>query len=148
MDKVDWMIHSAVSCPEVNDKCVKIIEQRGGKRVETRQAATGHTDHTDHDCRFAVDLTVTRDCLSAVMPYRNDIPADHFEGCRPAADDPKRSVYVDNPIAELELKPSRYTNVTFCFCEFDQWCNRAPPATVWPLLTIAFSLSASLLILL
>lgn len=30
LDKVDWLIHSATSCPNYNDKCVKIIETTGG----------------------------------------------------------------------------------------------------------------------
>lgn len=99
LDKVDWLIHSATSCPNYNDKCVKIIETTGA------------------------DTKVVRGCLSAVMPYRRDIPADHYEGCRPATFSPKKNVYVYNEIKELQLNQRPYNNITYCFCEFDHWCN-------------------------
>lgn len=57
------------------------------------------------------------------MPIRDDIPADKFEGCRPASQNPKRAVFIDNAMTELDLKNDYFTNITYCFCEFDQWCN-------------------------
>lgn len=71
------------------------------------------------------ELQVIRGCLSDVMPYRRDIPADHFEGCRPSARNPSKAVYTFNEIKELQLKEPYYNNVTYCFCEFDHWCNSA-----------------------
>ncbi|KPM03960.1 UAF complex subunit Rrn10-like protein [Sarcoptes scabiei] len=99
LKQVNWWIYSAISCPQPDDKCVKIIESRGA------------------------DVRVTRDCLSNLISFRDDIPADHFEGCRPAAMNPKLAVFVDNSIDELDLKQNYFHNTTYCFCEFDHWCN-------------------------
>jgi len=101
LDEVNWLIHSAISCPRKDDKCVKIIDRKGS------------------------DLTVTRDCLSNVIPFRRDIPADRFEGCRPAAEQPKLAVYVENSVDELDLKRDHFSETTYCFCEFDEWCNHS-----------------------
>lgn len=46
---------------------------------------------------------ITRDCLSSVQGLRTDVPADHYEGCRPAAVDPKLANYVNNSIKELDI---------------------------------------------
>ncbi|XP_054154379.1 uncharacterized protein LOC128952931 [Oppia nitens] len=101
LNKVDWLIHSAISCPRSDDKCVKIIDQKGS------------------------DLLVTRDCLSNIIPYRRDIPADRFEGCRPAATQPKLAVFVENSVDQLDLKKDYFDKTTYCFCEFDEWCNHS-----------------------
>lgn len=112
-EEVNWLIHHAITCPRPDDKCVKIIERKGE------------------------EVLYTRDCLSNLESYRHDIPADTYEGCRPAAEAPKLAVYVDNNIKELELKRDYYTSVDYCFCEFYYWCNGAPTLTaawVLPLL--------------
>lgn len=98
-NRVDWLIHSAITCPRVDDKCVKIIQRRGA------------------------EVFIVRDCLSNLVGFRRDIPADKFEGCRPAAYQPKMSVYVENSVKQLDLKHDYYESTTYCFCEFDEWCN-------------------------
>jgi len=101
VDAVNWWIHSAITCPRSDDKCVKIIDKKGS------------------------DLMITRDCLSNIISFRRDIPADRFEGCRPAATQPKLAVYVENSVNELDLKKDFFSETTYCFCEFDEWCNHS-----------------------
>ncbi|GFT52587.1 hypothetical protein NPIL_268241 [Nephila pilipes] len=96
---VNWWIHRAITCPRDDDKCVKIIERKG------------------------VDKFITRDCLSNLEGQKKDIPADKYDGCRKAAEQPKLAVYVENPITQLEITNQYWDEVTYCFCEFDQWCN-------------------------
>lgn len=117
LEQVSWWIYSSITCPESDDKCVKIIEKDGA------------------------DIRVTRDCLSNIMSLRDDVPADRFEGCRSAAQNPKRAVFVDNAIGELELKKNAFTNTTYCFCEFDQWCNGSSSVnSTWTILVTLFML--------
>ncbi len=47
---------------------------------------------------------ITRDCLSSIKGIRTDIPADHYEGCRPATVDVKLANYVNNSIKEIDIK--------------------------------------------
>ncbi|XKL61444.1 hypothetical protein PGB90_008501 [Kerria lacca] len=94
-----WIWYSSISCPEDNDVCVKIIEKKEGQEI------------------------ITRDCLSSVKGIRTDIPADHYEGCRPGTVDVKLANYVNNSIKEIDISRSYYESVTFCFCYFDHWCN-------------------------
>lgn len=109
---VDWRIHHAITCPKSDDKCVKIIERKG------------------------VDTFITRDCLSNLESQRKDIPADRYDGCRKAAEQPKLSVFVENHISQLEIKSQHYEDVTYCFCYFDQWCNVGSRVYIKPLLII------------
>lgn len=51
----------------------------------------------------AGETVITRDCLSSMRGIRTDIPADHYEGCRPAAKDVKLANYVNNSIKELDI---------------------------------------------
>lgn len=115
-EEVNWLIHHAITCPRPDDKCVKIVERKGG------------------------EVLYTRDCLSNLEAYRHDIPADTYEGCRPAAESPKLAVYVDNGIKELELKRDYYSSVDYCFCGFYYWCNAAVPGSPPSLLLLLLPL--------
>ncbi|KAH8315321.1 hypothetical protein KR074_007820, partial [Drosophila pseudoananassae] len=87
-------------CPEPDDICVKLTERRGARE------------------------TITRECLSA-LNFRRDIPADKYEGCRPAAKDVLLANYVNHTIKEHDVKRDYFTDTTFCFCFLDHRCNGA-----------------------
>jgi len=103
-------------CPRWNDKCVKVIETKGS------------------------EVMVTRDCLSNLESFRVDVPADKYEGCRPAASDVKLGQYVFNSIKELDVRRNYYDNVTYCFCDFDHWCNKSQLNSVSVVLMLVVSL--------
>ncbi|XP_053687867.1 uncharacterized protein LOC128737287 [Sabethes cyaneus] len=88
-------------CPEDDDICVKVTERKGTTE------------------------TITRDCLSALQAFRTDIPADKYEGCRPAAKDEQLAHYVNNSIKQLDVKRDYFERTTFCFCFLDHRCNGA-----------------------
>jgi len=98
---LDWRWHWSWTCPDNDDKCVKIVERKGAEEV------------------------ITRSCLSSLEYLRHDIPADTYEGCRPAAVDVKLAHYVNNTIKQLDIKRNYYDEVLWCFCEFDHFCNTA-----------------------
>lgn len=97
-------------CPDNEDICVKLIERKGAQTV------------------------ITRDCLSTFRTFRTDIPADTYEGCRPAAKDVNLANYVNNSIKELDIKRDWYDEKTWCFCFLDHRCNDA--SFVWPSMTL------------
>lgn len=53
---------------------------------------------------FTAQEVITRDCLSNFRAFRTDIPADTYEGCRPAAKDVNLAHYVNNSIKELDIR--------------------------------------------
>jgi len=95
----DWRWHTSFTCPDANDKCVKIIERKGA------------------------EVVITRKCLSQVEYSRHDVPADKYEGCRSAAKDIQLAHYVNNTIKQLDVARNYYDEVTWCFCQFDHFCN-------------------------
>ncbi|XP_066975702.1 UPAR/Ly6 domain-containing protein crim [Macrobrachium rosenbergii] len=102
----DWRYYWSYNCPDPGDKCVKVIEQKGA------------------------ELMVIRDCLSYLEGHRRDIPADRYEGCRPAAADPQLGHYIFPSVDEIDHRRKHYKNITFCFCDFDERCNSASTSTV------------------
>lgn len=73
---------------------------------------------------FPASVTITRDCLSTLRAFRTDIPADHYEGCRPAAKDVRLAHYVfNNTIKELDIRRDYFDTTEFCFCFLDHRCN-------------------------
>lgn len=74
---------------------------------------------------FSVVQTITRECLSALKGFRTDVPADKYEGCRPAAKDEQLAHYVNNSIKELDVKRDHFPQTSFCFCFLDHRCNGA-----------------------
>ncbi|XP_033217187.1 uncharacterized protein LOC117172968 [Belonocnema kinseyi] len=99
-DQLNWL-YWAESCPEYDDKCVKIIERKGA------------------------EIIITRECLSSVRGFRTDMPADRYEGCRAAAKDVRLGHYVNNSIHELDIHRDYYDEVNWCFCYFRNRCNGA-----------------------
>ncbi|XP_044258653.1 uncharacterized protein LOC123007422 [Tribolium madens] len=106
----NWLWHWTKVCPEDDDVCVKIIEEKDGNTM------------------------ITRDCLSYLQGVRTDIPADHYEGCRPAAVDVKLGHYVNNSIKELDVHRNYYDKTTWCFCFLDHRCNGG--LTIYPSLGV------------
>ncbi|KAL0839711.1 hypothetical protein ABMA28_016358 [Loxostege sticticalis] len=105
-------------CPDQDDICIKLIERKGAQKV------------------------ITRDCLSNFKAFRTDIPADTYEGCRPAAKDVNLANYVNNTIKELDIKRDWYDETTWCFCFLDHRCNSAPVMPV----SMALLISSTLLL--
>jgi len=90
-----------------------------------------HTNARIYNCAlFSAETIITRECLSSVRSFRTDIPADHYEGCRPAAKDVRLGHYVNNSIHQLDIHRDYYDEVTWCFCYFDHRCNNAEVTTV------------------
>lgn len=50
------------------------------------------------------DEVITRNCLSQLEYSRHDVPADKYEGCRPAAKDIQLAHYVNNSIKQLDIR--------------------------------------------
>jgi hypothetical protein len=106
----NWLWHWTKICPEDDDVCVKIIEEKDGNTL------------------------ITRDCLSYLQGIRTDIPADHYEGCRSAAVDVKLGHYVNNSLKELDIHRNYYDKTTWCFCFLDHRCNGA--LTIYPSIAV------------
>ena len=99
LDTFRYSWHHSRRCPRPDDRCVKLIEQRGS------------------------EVVITRDCLSHLEGHRVDIPPDKYEGCRDSTQDVKLGQFTFNRIKELDTKRNYFSNTTFCFCMFDHRCN-------------------------
>lgn len=77
------------------------------------------------ECHFVGSVTITRECLSTLSSgFRTDLPADRYEGCRPAAQDVRLAHYVfNNTIKELDIRRDYFDSTTFCYCFLDHRCN-------------------------
>lgn len=106
-------------CPEDDDICVKIVERKGGKLNIIWPPDDSHK----HLHLFLASEIITRDCLSTLVPYRTDIPADKYEGCRRGTFDPKLANYVNNSVKEINVKRDYFDSTEFCFCFLDHRCN-------------------------
>lgn len=124
-------------CPEDDDICVKVVERKGGKLICDAMTQSDRTN------LFLATETITRDCLSSLVPYRTDIPADKYEGCRKGTLDPKLANYVNNSIKEINVKRDYFDSTTFCFCFLDHRCNGSSTLTR----SLALLLAAPLLVL-
>lgn len=81
--------------------------------------------------------TITRECLSAIINLRTDVPADRYEGCSSAAKDVRLAHYVNNSIKEYDIRRDYFNDVQFCFCFLDHRCNGAGSLNFsWKILTI------------
>lgn len=89
---------------------------------------------------FLASQIITRDCLSSLVPYRTDIPADKYEGCRHGTVDPKLANYVNNSIKEINVRRDFYDQTTFCFCFLDHRCNGSSTLTASILMVMVGSL--------
>jgi hypothetical protein len=87
--------------------------------LESREGETSNREI------IPAETIITRECLSSLRSFRTDIPADHYEGCRPAAKDWQLGHYVNNSIHQLDIHRDYYDEVTWCFCYFDHRCNGA-----------------------
>lgn len=124
-------------CPEDDDICVKVVERKGGKLI------FGSMTQCDRTNLFLASEIITRDCLSSLVPYRTDIPADKYEGCRHGTLDPKLANYVNNSIKEINVKRDYFDSTTFCFCFLDHRCNGSSTLTR----SLALLIAAPLLVL-
>lgn len=84
----------------------------------------------------SAETIITRECLSSVRSFRTDIPADRYEGCRPAAKDVRLGHYVNNTIPQLDVHRDYYDEVTWCFCYFDHRCNSGSTFAISALLLL------------
>lgn len=73
------------------------------------------------------DVTIVRDCLSTLNSgYRTDLPADRYEGCRPASKDVRLGHYVfNNTIKQLDIHRDHFDSTIFCYCFLDHRCNNS-----------------------
>lgn len=68
--------------------------------------------------------------MSTLVPYRTDIPADKYEGCRQGTYDPKLANYVNNSIKEINVHRNYFDSTVFCFCFLDHRCNGSPTLNI------------------
>lgn len=85
---------------------------------------------------FSAMVSITRECLSTLNSgFRTDLPADRYEGCRPASHDVRLGHYVfNNTIKELDIRRDHFDSTIFCYCFLDHRCNGSTsikPTSIW-----------------
>lgn len=60
----DWRWYTSVTCPDTNDKCVKIVERKGGE--PSYHTNDYYTVLYIKIRNFLADVVITRNCLSQV----------------------------------------------------------------------------------
>ncbi len=110
--------HYGKTCTRTDDRCVKLIGKQIKNGYNLGQLSCDKT-HSFISEKRGSDILVTRDCLSNFEGHRVDIPADKYEGCRPATKDAKLGQHSFNRIKELDTKryvvDSSFSHATFYF---------------------------------
>ena len=95
-------------CPRYNDRCVKLIEQRGADVLVTRDGKIIYVPlglpHYICNQILYILISFPFSGLSHFEGHRVDIPADKYEGCRQASRDVKLGQHTFNRIKELDTK--------------------------------------------
>lgn len=93
---------------------------------------------------IVASTTIVRDCLSTLNSgFRTDLPADRYEGCRPASKDVRLAHYVfNNTIKELDIRRDHFDSTEFCYCFLDHRCNGATSMQTMSITSMAIAVTS------